>query len=89
MGRQYAKNPKYFCKGCHKSFKTKRALKAHNDALHAAEPVQEHGLVSGDDNLDAGRRGDPVPDGDAARSQRDLIIIDESSPIDPKWFDKL
>jgi len=86
MGAKYAKNPTHFCRGCHKSFKNKRALKAHNDALHAEKPVpEENRLAVGGDSGDADRRSDSVRDGNAPN----LIIIDESSPIDPKWFDKL
>lgn len=87
MGRKYEKHPTHFCKGCHRSFKTKRALKAHNDALHASKSIpEEHRLAAGGNHSDAGRGSDPVRTGDA--SDR-LIIIDESTPFDPKWFDKL
>jgi len=86
MGRQYEKNPKYFCTECHRSFKKQRALDAHNDALHAPEPVpEEHRLVAGRNHSDAGGGSDPV----RTDSPPDLIIVDESTPFDPKWFDKL
>ncbi len=86
MGRNYEKHPKHFCKGCHKSFRTKRALKAHNDTLHASKSIpEEYRLADSGDLRSTGRgrnsvRDDPAPD---------LIIIDESTPFDPKWFDKL
>ena len=86
MGRKYEKNPTYFCKGCHKSFKNQRGLDAHNDALHAPKPVpEEHRLADGDNHRRTDRGNDSVP----AVGENDLIIIDESSPFDPKWFDKL
>lgn len=86
MGRKYEKHPTHFCKPCHKTFKSKRALKAHNNALHAPKPVpEEHGLADGGDLPVTDRRCNPVRDGTAS----DLIIIDEAAEIDPDWFEKL
>lgn len=85
MGRKYEKNPKYFCKGCHKSFKTKRALKAHNNTLHAEKPVpEEHRLAAGDNHSGTDRGSDPIRDD----SPPDLIIVDEATPIRRRWFRK-
>ena len=35
----YTKRPEYFCKECRKTFKTQRALDAHNEAKHPPDLI--------------------------------------------------
>lgn len=62
----YEKHPTFACGDCHKTFKNERALRTHNDAVHAEKPVQEaqDGLATGMDSNHAGWWRDIIPDGD-------------------------
>lgn len=48
----YEKNPDFFCKECHKSFKNQRGLDAHNEAKHPPDLIFIDEAIAGSDRTE-------------------------------------